>query len=349
MKAKVVFAWLVLTVALAVFLAIRWRVSVEQSQAIEFLRERLKSAEQKEQAATARVKEAEEEHRKLRGELRSAELEANGARVALAGMQQMTTNSNAGQRGSLASANGQQGPSGNFLKQMMDDPAMKKMLEAQQKTMVEMMYAPLFKDLGLNPEETEKLKSLLLDRQMKSVSQAAALMDPAKKQEAMKELAESGKQMEDQIKSVLGEDRYGKYQDYTTTMGERMLLNQFGQTANLKPEQNEALLQLMLEEKKAAMVINPGAIPDNNDPAQGLKLLEAGESAEKFLKQQEEINSRVLERAQSILSPEQLQSFASFQTNQLNMQRFGLRMAKTMFQGDTPAVAAPPSIEAPKP
>jgi hypothetical protein len=331
-----------------VFLAIRWRVSVEQSQAIEVMRERVSAVEQKEQAAVTRAKQAEEEQRKLRGELRTAELEANASRATLASIQQIT-NSPAAKGESLPGGKGQPGINANFLKQMMDNPEMRKMIEAQQKTMVDMMYAPMFKELGLSSEEAEKLKSLLLDRQMKAVSQAGALMDPAKKQDALKEVGENAKQMEEQIKSLLGEEHYGKYQEYTATMGERMVLNQFGQTSNLKPEQNDALLQLMIEEKKSAMASNPGAVPDPNDPSQGVKMLESEESAEKFLKQQEEINARVLERAQTVLSPEQLQSFASFQTNQVNMQRLGLKMAKTMFQSNPDPAGTPPATGRPAP
>ena len=46
---------------------------------------------------------------------------------------------------------------------------------------------------------------------------------------------------------------------------------------------------------------------------------------------QEEINRRVLERAAQVLTPEQLKSYGEFQFQQLEMQKFGMKMAQQMF------------------
>ena len=57
-----------------------------------------------------------------------------------------------------------------MLSKMMKDPAMKQMLRQQQTAMVDMMYGPMFKELGLSAEDADKLKELLLDRQMNSLA-----------------------------------------------------------------------------------------------------------------------------------------------------------------------------------
>lgn len=342
MKAKITLLALVVVVGLGGLLVFRWRTSSKQAEAIADLRSKVEMLDQKERAAKAEAKQAEDEQRNLRGELRTAELEANKARAAAAAASQ-ATNLSSSTKSTASSSPPTPGPGPGLLKQMMENPEMRKMIEAQQKVMVDMMYAPLLKQLNLSPEESDKLKSMLLEQQMGSVSKVGALMDPSKKEEqaaATKDIADQQKEFQDKIKEFLGEDRYNQYHDYTSTMGERMLLNQFAQTGNIKPEQNEALLQIMKEEKEAAAAINPDRAA--NDPSKGMKLLESDELAEQAFKQQEAINAKVLERARGILSEEQLQSFSGFQSNQVNMQRLGMKMARTMFQGGG---ATPPQQE----
>ena len=48
------------------------------------------------------------------------------------------------------------------------------------------------------------------------------------------------------------------------------------------------------------------------------------------------MNQRVYERAKDLLSPEQLNAFAKFQTNQTQMLRMGLTMARKMMPPDKP-------------
>jgi len=45
-----------------------------------------------------------------------------------------------------------------------------------------------------------------------------------------------------------------------------------------------------------------------------------------FFKQREEIAQRVLGRAKTVLTPEQLTAFATHQSNQLQMQRMVIRL-----------------------
>jgi hypothetical protein len=49
------------------------------------------------------------------------------------------------------------------------------------------------------------------------------------------------------------------------------------------------------------------------------------------MESQETINQRVYDRARNLLTPAQLDSFGTFQTNQLQMMRMGMSMAKKMF------------------
>jgi hypothetical protein len=72
-----------------------------------------------------------------------------------------------------------------------------------------------------------------------------------------------------------------------------------------------------------------------------MKALQSDEAMEKVLQQQIDLNARVLERSRGILSQEQFDQLASFQTGQINMQRMGIQMARKMMGGAEPGAAAP--------
>ena len=62
----------------------------------------------------------------------------------------------------------------------------------------------------------------------------------------------------------------------------------------------------------------------------------SGEAMENQMAWQEEINRRVLERATTVLTPDQLKAYEQFQMQQINMQKLGLRMMKGMLGGQRP-------------
>src|SRR6266581_741749 len=71
----------------------------------------------------------------------------------------------------------------------------------------------------------------------------------------------------------------------------------------------------------------------------------SGEGADKFFQNQEVVNQRVYERAREVLSADQLGAFGKFQTNQLQMMRMGMSMArKFMAPGKTADRSAAESV-----
>jgi len=144
---------------------------------------------------------------------------------------------------------------------------------------------------------------------------------------------------------VLGDDDFAKYKNYTQTMGERVMLDQFGKQLDLKPEQTDQLLDIMREEKKNVQ-INQGAPP--YDPKKDWQQVMQDEgAAEKLFSQQEQVNQRVLERAGQILTPEQIQQLGPVLQSQLEMQRAGMKMARKMFApgADGTAPSAPRPVQ----
>jgi hypothetical protein len=239
---------------------------------------------------------------------------------------------------------------GKFLSKLMDDPDMKKVIRDQQRTMVDTLYAPLIKDLGLAPEEAEKFKDLLADNMMKATEKATSLLGDGglgtNRMEMAKALGEEQKKYEDQVKEFLGDARYAQYKDYQQTLGERTQLNQFKQTAStqnpITDEQTQQLLNLMKEEKQTAAATTGQPLPGVGQDQANLEAMLSDEQTEKLLQAQQAINDRVYERAKGVLAQDQLEAFGKFQASQLKMQRMGMSMARKFLTPDKPDGAPPP-------
>jgi hypothetical protein len=155
------------------------------------------------------------------------------------------------------------------------------------------------------------------------------------------------KTFDEQVKALLGDDRYAQYTDYQATAAQRMQLNAFKQQAGsddpLNDQQTEALLTFMKEEQQNAATttgLSPGDA--NKAPANLQALLSDDDKQDELLQAQAAASQRVYDRAQAVLSPGQLSSFGQFQTNQLQMMRASMGMMRKMFAPDPSAASAAP-------
>lgn len=215
-------------------------------------------------------------------------------------------------------------------------------MRSQQRLMMDQLYGPLIKQLGLTPEEAEKFKELLLENQMSGVGKASALFGGGagtNRAEALNAIAAAQRDFEEQMKEFLGKDRYAQYKDYQQTVGERAQLNQFkqqmaGAEQPLTDQQTEQLLAIKAEERKnlGSSIAKPSAGADRTEA--DLQAFLSSDAMEKLLQDQENINQRVYERARGILSPVQLEAFGQFQTNQVQTLRFGISMSRQLLAPD---------------
>jgi hypothetical protein len=229
---------------------------------------------------------------------------------------------------------------GKMLGKMMEDPEMKKMIQSQQKQMMNTMYSSLIKQMGLTPDEADKFKDLLSEQTMKATENAGSLFggSGATDRAALAaSMADQQKEYDAKIKDFLGDTRYAQYKDYQETIGERTQLNMFKQQTSgtenaITDQQTEQLLALMREEKKNLAASGQPVMGNNQDPATIQAMMDS-DQLEKMMGSQEDINQRVYDRAKSILSPSQLDAFGQYQTNQLQMMKVGMSMAQKMFKG----------------
>jgi hypothetical protein len=335
MRSKAAVFWFVMSMFLGIALVVQWDAGRRKQQKLEALQVQVeKTASNKD--AEAKVKELEAERLKLTGELRAAEYELNTVRLASAagiGFTNAAAQNSPGQPGA-SGAQGKENPAGGMAKMlgnMMKDPEMRKAMAQQQRMGVDMIYGSLMKQLKLSPEQEEKFKDVLIEQQMEGMSQAGAMLEGSASDRAKvaQELAAKRAEKDEEIKKLLGEEKFEEYQNYNQTLGERMMLEQFGRSAEISPEQNNQLLAIMQEEKKNVQ-INLGT--QQADPTQDWQaVLGSDEATQRLFMQQEEVNNRVMERAAQVLTPEQLEKFGPVLKSQLDMQKAGLKMAREMF------------------
>lgn len=334
-------AWFFVSLALLAALVVQWRKMGEVKVLNEKLQVQVEHLDKEAKTAKATTAETQKELQSLRGELRGVELDLHNTRAKQAAA---ATPANAAANATpvpQTSVKKGGGGTGNMLKQMMNDPETAKAMAEQQRVMMNMMYGPLFKELGLNEEEINQFKELMASQQMSAMENMSGLTssDPEERKAATEKVQAAQKDFEQQMKDFLGDDRHAKMQEYNSTLSERMTMNMYAQQSNLRPEQTQQLMDLFAQEKKMYQSQNPDA--SINPQQDWQKMMGSGEAMERHLKQQEEINARVLEKAQGILAPDQLKGFGEYLKNQQQLQAAGMKFAQKMM--------APEEQPAPKP
>lgn len=243
------------------------------------------------------------------------------------------------------------GKFGGAMAKLLANPEIKKMIAQQQRVLLDPLYGPLFKELGLSPEQIQQFKELLLAQQMKGVEQAGALLGAVTTEQDRAEraqmLADLDRQNEEAIKAFLGEEGYPQYQHYRETLGDRMQLNQFhlqlaGGEHPLDSEQQAQLLHIMNEERQAVAADFAQLGWVGGQPANPQDLF-AADKFNQVMDLQQNLGQRVYDRARSVLQPEQLDAFGAFQTNQLSLQRIGIQLLQSQSRDDASStVPSPP-------
>ena len=193
------------------------------------------------------------------------------------------------------------------------------MLEAmrpQQIATEKMMYGPLVKQLNLSPEQADKFYNILVDNGIKSLTaMQSGTLSP-----------EDTQSLEADLQSLLGDAGFAQYKDYTKNdMADQTLWtamkNDFADNP-LSEAQQQQLLQAMKGARQSVNARNPLANASDKTA-----------SLDQVLQQQEQMNQNVLQQAAAFLSPDQLQTLGTSQSNMIAMQKSMAPMMKKMFGG----------------
>lgn len=350
MKNTLILIFAATTLALGVLCIAQWRQLTGQKAEIVTLRSESEQASQQLRELETARRQAEEQRR----ELQSLTHDLSGK---LGERPRARTQHDPSASAGAAAGDDVEKPAetkaglGSLIAKMMDDPETRKLIRAQQRMVLDQLYNPLVKKLELAPDEAAQFKELLAENMMKGAEKATSLFggdSSTNRTEAIKNLAEEQKTFDEQVRGFLGETKYAQYKEYQQTLGERTQLNQFrqqtaGGEAALSEEQTEQLLAIMREEKQAVAAATGQPPPGETQDAAQMEALLSGDGTERILQSQETVNRQVLERVKDVLTPAQLESFGQFQTNQLQMMRMGMTMARKFLAPEKPESAGPPS------
>lgn len=117
---------------------------------------------------------------------------------------------------------------------IMDRPEMQRLMAIQQKAGLDARYAALFKSLNLTPDQLERFKNLLVERNTAMMDVLAAArqqgINPRSDRDAFQKLVSDAQaQVDESIRSTLGEAAYQQYKGFEQTQPQRAVVSQLEQ------------------------------------------------------------------------------------------------------------------------
>ena len=194
---------------------------------------------------------------------------------------------------------------------LMKNPAFQRMLRAQAEREMNKQYAALYRKLGMT--DSSPLAELLRQRALVYVdSMTRGDVDNPTAEERNKlwrEARAAEKEIENQIKELLGPDAYAEYEAYEETVPERRQMEVlkeklYSAGLGLAPSQEEALVALMHDAR-----VTPLTLEENAEVyALSTSLPEERKMKpeQMELKRMEALHQRYMDNAAKILTPEQL-------------------------------------------
>ena len=330
-------AWTKLHIAVAAaaagVIALQWSEIRTQKAESASLQQQLQQASLQSEKQLAAIKELETRDETMARSLRSVVRESTQsvARRAAAPAPVAAANPSA------ASPQGK--GLGSIMENMMKDPDLLKAMGEQQAQLMKTQYAPLVKQLNLTPDQRDTFYKLITDNLTNAMVQGMAMMSGTNKAEATSAIADAQKNLQEQMRLLLGDNGSAQFQEFQTTLPDRQMLEQIKASFNDNPltdDQQQRLLQLMINERKNSVIAMD---PSTGKPAMPL----AGNSSDQMdqaLQAQDQINQRVYQQAAGFLSPDQLQSLGNSQTNMLGLIKTMMPMMQKMMGTDSNAVPA---------
>lgn len=230
--------------------------------------------------------------------------------------------------------------------EMMKDPEYRKARLAQTRMSLPQNYPGLVEELGLTPEEADRLFNLMAENQMEmsDLTMATATFngvppDPAAVEEVNRRRPEMQRRQEEALMSMLGSARYSQYQEYQQSRPARQQVVQLNRALEgvglpLTPEQSRPLTAAYIAEQKRQR-------EDTQRLMSGRSVQDVARMQEERFELQAESNRRMLEAARPHLSTQQLETMKASLEQQLTMNRATQRMLRQQqeAQGQVPPPA----------
>ncbi len=221
------------------------------------------------------------------------------------------------------------------LANMVKSPQIQEFMKTAMASTVDKVYAKLFADLHLTPEQTSALKQLLIAKNTAGMDSGAEMLSDKMTAAQLKQLGEQiaaeKAGVDNQIKDLLGTDGFAAYQAYdknyldrTTVSGPAGFEDQLAGGLELTADQREQLVQAMADARQNFKFT--ADYSNKSKLATGMAAMYSDENINRYQQEQEKLDELCAARAQTILSPEQLAAFQKFLSNRLAMGAMSLKM-----------------------
>jgi hypothetical protein len=162
------------------------------------------------------------------------------------------------------------------------------------------LYGVAFQQLGLPANLQEKVIDILTEQQQQLEQQAFEAAQSGKFPTPLspEEMRRQQAQEDDQLHSVLGDAAFAQFNQYQTTIPDRILIDQMNQQgANLTDSQSAKLLQVLTESRQQ--------IFGQSSATSNLSSIPPDQAVAAIQQKQALLQQTVSERVQSILTPDQ--------------------------------------------
>lgn len=229
--------------------------------------------------------------------------------------------------------------------QLMENPEAQRLLAIQQKSALDSRYSALFQSLHLSPEPLEKFKSLLVENQNAVIdvfgaALAQGMTGPENRATLTQMIQSSQAEVDQTIRTTLGDTVFAQYQDYEQTRPQRNTVDLLNARLSysappLTPQQSDQLVQILAQTA-------PVATTRSGAPSAGVNL--GNGPGGMFNLTSGPITDAAVAQSQSVLSSPQVQALQQLQQEQQAQQQLRqLVRSQAPTAKPAPGPAVPPT------
>lgn len=222
-----------------------------------------------------------------------------------------------------------------FAAKTLDDPRAREIMRQKRSAVFKQIYGNFVKETNLSGEQAGQFFGLLLDEDMRQFDEGTNFFsgNGINSREAdAREWATRKAELDNQLKAVLGELGFSKWEAYEKTTGERQILIHLREqlalnSTPLGEDQAATLLGILMEERARApsAFFDPGA---REDPRERYRKLLEGNNSDQYHREEQGFHQRVLGRTGTLLDAEQLEALENFQNQYIEVSKAGIEMLR---------------------
>ncbi len=187
---------------------------------------------------------------------------------------------------------------------LMSNPEFAQAMSVQHRAALDARYADLFKRLNLPPAQLEKLKDLLVERQTARMDVMVAVresgLNPRENRDELRKLTEDAQaEVDSNIRATLGDNVFNQFQTFETTQPQRALVKVLNDRLSYS--------STPLNTNQSDFLVNALAATATDN--------ESKSSTRPF------ISDMVIQQAQSVLAPDQVEALKQIQLEQQAQQK----------------------------